>query len=162
MVSTNPLISKSNSPCTNFLVTVRIAQITTGINVTFMLYSFFNSLGMSRYLSLFSLSFNFTPWSSGTAKSTIRQILIFLFWLLQDLVVCPRLSDPLISHNLSGVYAPQCLGQIQGSTLNICSHGKIWIFCIVCIVSDGTHAPLSRTYSYTLSVIIFCFCLLCD
>ena len=48
-----------------------------GIIVTFMFYSFFNLLAKSRYLSLFSFSFNFTLWSAGTAKSTIRKVLFF-------------------------------------------------------------------------------------
>ena len=38
------------------------------------------SLARSMYLSLFSLSFIFTLWSTGTARSTIWQLLIFL-WL---------------------------------------------------------------------------------
>ena len=77
MVSTRPLISKSFSPFINPLVTVPRAPITTGIYVTFMFYSFFNSLARSRYL-FFLLSFNFTLWSSGTAKFTILQVLFFL------------------------------------------------------------------------------------
>ena len=36
---------------------------------------FFNSLAKSKYLSLFSISFNFILWSAGTAKSIIRQVL---------------------------------------------------------------------------------------
>ena len=40
--------------------------------------AFFKSLAMSRYLSLLSLSFKFTMWSSGTTKSSIRQTLFFL------------------------------------------------------------------------------------
>ena len=43
---------------------------------------FFNSQARSRYLSFFSLSFNFTLWSTGTAKSTILQILFLLLLLL--------------------------------------------------------------------------------
>ena len=38
----------------------------------------FSSLARSRYLSLFSLSFNFAPWSARTAKSTIRPDLFFV------------------------------------------------------------------------------------
>ena len=38
----------------------------------------FNSLERSRYLSIFSLSFNFTLCSSGTAKSLSRQVFFFL------------------------------------------------------------------------------------
>ena len=42
---------------------------------------FFTSLASSRYLSFFSLSFNFTLWSVETAKSTVLQVLFFC-WLL--------------------------------------------------------------------------------
>ena len=78
MVSTCPLISKSSSPCTNPLMTVPRAPITISIIFTFIFYSFFNSLAKFRHLSLFSLSFNFTQGSAGTAKSTIRQVLFFV------------------------------------------------------------------------------------
>ena len=40
-VSTRPVISKSSSPCTNFLVIVPRAPITIGIIVTFKFHSFF-------------------------------------------------------------------------------------------------------------------------
>ena len=49
IVSTRPLISKSWCSCTNSLVFVPSAPITTGITVTFMFHSFFNSLARSRY-----------------------------------------------------------------------------------------------------------------
>ena len=79
-VSTLPVTSKSSCPCTNPLVTVQIAPITIGIIVTFMFHSFFNSLARSRYLSLFSHSFNFTLWPAGTAKFTILQVLYFFVY----------------------------------------------------------------------------------
>ena len=67
--------------------------------VTFISHSFFNSLARSRYLSFFSLSFNFTLWSAGTWKSIILQVLVCFFvfcWLLWVLVVWPRLDDPFV------------------------------------------------------------------
>ena len=79
MVSTCPVISMSSSPCTNPLLTVPRAPITIGMIVTFMFHSFFNSQARSRYLCLFSHSFNSTLWSAGTAKSTVLQVLFFLF-----------------------------------------------------------------------------------
>ena len=88
IVSTRPLISKSSSPYSNHLVTVPREPITIGITATFMFNSFFNSQAWSRYLSLFSLSFNFTLWSTKTAKSTISLFLYFLsfffcrFWVV--------------------------------------------------------------------------------
>ena len=82
-VSTSLLISKSSSPCINLLVTVPKVPITIGITTTFMFHSFFNSLARSKYLSFFSFSFNFIPWSAGTTKSTILQVLfLFLFWTI--------------------------------------------------------------------------------
>ena len=70
------VISKPIPPCTNPLVTLPRARIKIGITVIFMFHSFCNSLVSSRYLSFFSLSFNFTLWSTGTAKSTILQIFV--------------------------------------------------------------------------------------
>ena len=78
MISTRFLMSTSANPCTNPLITVPRAIITIGITINFMFHSFFTSLARSRYLSLFSPSFNFTLWSARTAKSTIRQVLCFL------------------------------------------------------------------------------------
>ena len=77
MVFTRTVISKSSSPCTNPLGTVLRTPIP--IDITFMSYSFFNSLVRSMNLSLLSHSFNFTLWSAGTAKSIIR---FFCFVLL--------------------------------------------------------------------------------
>ena len=57
---------------------------------------------MSRYLSLFSPSFNFTLLSAETAKSTIQQVLwVFFFLFVVDyyLVVWPRLGDPFVFQN---------------------------------------------------------------
>ena len=67
MVSTYPFISKSSNLLTHTLGIVPSTPIRIGITVTFMFHSlfffFFRSLAMSRYLSLFSLAFIFTPWS---------------------------------------------------------------------------------------------------
>ena len=86
MVSTRPPTSKSSSPFSNPLVTVPNVLITIGIIVTFMFHSFFNSLARSRYLSLFSHSFSFIPWSAGTAKSTILQVLFFVLIIIKLLL----------------------------------------------------------------------------
>ena len=73
MVSTRPLISKSFTPCINPLLTVLRAPIRIGIIFTLMFHNYFYPLAMSRNLSLFSHSFNFTLWSTGTA-------LLLLLW----------------------------------------------------------------------------------
>ena len=87
IVSTRPPTSKSSRPFNNPLVTVPNAPITIGTIVTFMFYSFFNSLARSRYLSFFSLSFLFILWSAGTAKSTILQILFSFFFFFFLLII---------------------------------------------------------------------------
>ena len=86
MVSTRPFISNSSTLFINLLVTVPKAPIIIGINVTFMIHSFFSSLVCSIYLYFFSLSFSFTQWSAGTAKSTIQQVLFFLFFFFRLLL----------------------------------------------------------------------------
>ena len=78
MISTRPPTSKSSSPFSNPFVTVPNAPITIDIIVTCMFHNFFNSLARLRYLSLFSHSFSFILWSTGTAKLTILQVLSFL------------------------------------------------------------------------------------
>ncbi len=82
--STCSVIYKFSITCINSLVTVPRASITIGINVTFMFHSLFVFVFQfpSKYLSFFSLSFNFTLWSAGTAKSTIRQVLSFFVWII--------------------------------------------------------------------------------
>ena len=53
------------------------APTTISITVNFMVYRLSSSLAKSRNSSFFSPSFNFTLWSAGKAKSTIRQFLFF-------------------------------------------------------------------------------------
>ena len=125
MVSTRSPTSKSSMPFNNPLVTVPKAPITIGIIVTFMFHSFFNSLVGSRYLSLFSHSFNFILWSARTAKSTILQILFFCCWLLWDLVFGSRLGDPFVYQSPTGVCVHHFLGQVLGCAYTICWHGQI-------------------------------------
>ena len=83
-VSTCPIIAKSSSPCTNLLVTIPRTLITIGIIVTFMFHSFYNTPARSRYLFPFSHSLHFTLWSTGTAKSTILQVLSVLLILIRS------------------------------------------------------------------------------
>ena len=158
IVSTCPLISSSfSTPCTNPLVSVKRAPITIGIIVTFMFHNFFNSVVRSRYLSFFWLSFNFTLWSAGTAKSTILQVL-YSIWLLSGLVVWVRLGDPFVSQNPRRVCAFHLPGQILGCAYSICSYGQISIFCT--IPWESSSQP-SCVLSYMLSVIVYCIRLLC-
>ena len=81
-VSTRLLISNSPNPFINPVLTVPCAPIATGISVTF-----FSSLARSTYLCFFSFSFNFTIWSVGTAKFTVRQVFFFLLLSLLLLTI---------------------------------------------------------------------------
>ena len=60
-------------------MTVPRAPISLGINVTFMFHSFFNSLAKLRYLSFFSLSFNFTQLSARVAIPQFGMFFFFFF-----------------------------------------------------------------------------------
>ena len=75
MIPTRPLISKSSSSFTKPLWIVSSAPIAIGITIIFMFHSFC-SLAKSRYLSLFSLAFNFTLWFPVAVNSTIWQVLL--------------------------------------------------------------------------------------
>ena len=151
MVSTSPLISKSSSLCTNTLVTLPSSPITIRITVTFIFHSFFSSLEMSRYFIPFSLSFSFTLWSAGSAKSITRQVLCFFFLLSQGLVDWMRLGDPFVSQNPRDVCASHSPGQILGCVYTICLHGQI---SISCTIPSGSPFPTTRVKSYTLSVLL--------
>ena len=107
VVSTCPLISKDSNLFTNSLRIVLCALNTIGITVIFMFHGFFSSLTRSRYLSIFSLSFIFTKWSTGTAKSTI---------------ISPRFGNPVLSQNPRKFCASHSPGQILDYVCTICSY----------------------------------------
>ena len=106
MVSARPLISKYSSPLTRPLGFIRNTPITTGINVTFTLHSFFSSLARPRFIFLFSFSLIFTQWSAGTAKSTIRELFFFFFFSFFLLTV-------IRSGLLGGIKRSVCISQSQ-------------------------------------------------
>ena len=80
-VSTHPFISNHPNAALILCWLYRILQL---LWVSPLLSRFFSSLTRSMYLSLFSLSFSFTQWSAGTAKSTIRQIIYFLLTITRS------------------------------------------------------------------------------
>ena len=129
----SPFISKSFSQFTNPLGIASIAPITISTTVTFMfesfIFFFFCSIAKSRYLSLFSLSFNFTHWFVVTATSTILQVLFSFFFFFRRLsleeVVRSRLGYPYVSENLREFYASHSPGQILGCAYATCSYGQI-------------------------------------
>ena len=95
------------------MVTVPSVPFTIGITV----HCFFTSLARSWYLSLFLLSFSLTLWSTGTANSTIRQVLIFVVVVVVvvslGLVVWLRLGGAFISQNPKEF----CVSYFQGRIL---------------------------------------------
>ena len=86
MVSILPLSFNYSSLFSKPLGVVPSSPNTIGTTNTFMYHSLLSSLARSNYLSVFSLSLIFILWSAGTAKSTIRQVLIF--FLFSFLYLC--------------------------------------------------------------------------
>ena len=78
MVSTHPLISMTSSSCTDPLVTVPRAPITTGITTTFMFQSFFQS--PDTYLSFSFLSILLCA-LLGLQSSQFGKFVFFFFLL---------------------------------------------------------------------------------
>ena len=118
-----------------------------------MFYSFFNSLVRLRYLSFFTHSFRFILWSTGTAKSTILQILFFFFFLL--IIIRSGL--------LAGIRWSVCMLKFHRS-LCVSSFRTVAGLCIniSCTFPTGSPCQPSRVSPYTPSVLICCKCLLCD
>ena len=122
-----------------------------------MFHRFFSSLARFRYLSIFSISFSFTMWLAGTAKSAIRQIFFFFFsWLSLGLVAWPRLKDSF--QNPREFCASNFLGRILGCAYTICSYGQIKISCTI---PSGSLSPPSCVSSYPHFVLIY-YIRLCD
>ena len=141
IVSTRPLISKSSRPFNNPLFIVPNAPITIGTIVTFVFHSFFNSLARSRYLSFFSLSFRFILSSTGTAKSTILQIVFFLLIIMR-----------------SGL-----LARIRWSVCILTSHRNSWRVVhipFVCTVElkFPAHFPVDHLADLVVSCLILFLC----
>ena len=110
----------------HFFETLLSAPITTGVTVTFIFHSFFSSLTISRYLSLFSLSFS--PCGQLKEQSPLFSRFSFLFifcWLSLRQVIWPRLDVPFVSQNPRELFASHFLGQILGCAYNIGLYGQI-------------------------------------
>ena len=119
IVSTYPLILKPSCPFTNPLVTVPRAPITIGITVIFMFYGFFQFPSKVQVLNLLSLSFSFTLWLAGTAKSTV------LFFLL-IIIRCDRLAEIKWSVCISKSQRSLCVSFSRtGCAYTICLYGQI-------------------------------------
>ena len=150
IVSTRPPTSKSSRPFNNPLATVPNAPITIGTIVTFMFYSFFNSLARSKYVSFFSHSFRFILWSAGTTKSTILQILFLLLIIMRSGLlagirwsVCMLKSHKSLFESFSRT----------GCAYTICLYGRIEISCTF---PSWSPCRPSRVSPCTPSVLICC------
>ena len=84
---------------------------------------FFSSLAKSTHLSPFTLVFISTPYSAGTAKRSIRQVL----FLCLGRVVWPRLGDPFIFQNTRELCESHSPGRILGCGYTTCSYGQIMV-----------------------------------
>ena len=99
----------------------------------------FSSLARSRNLSPFSLPFNFTLWSAGTANFFSLSLSLSLCRCCCGCSCCPslilvvwsRLCDLLVSHNPWELYASHSPGRILGCTYTTCSYGQIQISCTI-------------------------------
>ena len=140
-------------------MTVPWAQIINIIKFTFIFNHFFNSLSRSRYLSFFSLSFNFTQCSAGTTKSTILIVFVVLvhynkIWLSgRDEVI--RLYVKTLLKFLGFILQDSCWVE------------HVRIICLVKFyflaqfpMDHLAHSMVS--YSYSLSVLICCIGLWCN
>ena len=154
IVSTRSIISKSSGPFSISLVILVQRSNYNWYNRHFHLSQCFDSLSKSRYLSLFSLSFNFTVWSIGTIKSTVLHALFFFFcWFLKYLFVGMRTGDPSLYQNHREVNVSHSPGQILGCAYTICLYGQS---SITRKIPCGSPCPPKRVLSYTL----FCVSLL--
>ena len=119
----------SSRPLNNPFVIVPKAPISTGTIFTFMFHTFCNSLARSRYLSFFPHSFRLILWSTGTAKSTILQILFLLLIITRSDLLAGIRWSVCMSHSPIGIYASHFLGQVLGCAYTICLYGRIEISC---------------------------------
>ena len=159
IVSTRPPTSKSSRPFNNHLVIVTKSPITIGTIVTFMIHGFFNSIERSRYWSFFSNSFRFIQLSTGTAKSTILQILFFLLIIIRSGLLVRIRSSVCMFISPIGVYTCHIQGHVPGCAYTICLYVRIEISCTF---PSGPPCRPSRVSPFTPSVQICCIRLLCD
>ena len=101
--------------------------------------------------------FNFTLWSARTAKFTIRQV--FFFLLLLVIIRSGRLPVIRWSVCMSKSQRSLCVSSDRTDAYTICSHGQFNFPAQFPVVSPF---PLSRVWSYTLSVVVCYIRLICD
>ena len=129
IVSILPLISSSPRRFSRLFGTISRASTTIGITVTFMFYSFFVSLAMSRGLLSFSPSFSFTLWFIRMTNYTKWKFLLFL---LIGLIFWPGLGEPLLYRSLRESYGFHFPGPL------LVFAATIWIsfYCFVVLLLE--------------------------
>ena len=100
--------------------------------------AFSSFLATSKYLPLFSFFSIFTQWSDETAKSAIRQVFFFCYWLSQGLVFWPGLGD---LFHLKILVNFICLILLYGFFLLACVDW--WINCIFCSENINTQINMN-------------------
>ena len=122
MVSTGPFIFKSSSPFNNSSVTVPREPITIIIIFHFHVPQYFQF--PSKVFVLLYIFFHFYFMVSRDSKfhNFTRS---FCGWLLQGLVVWPKLGDPFVCQTPIGVCVPHSRGHMLGCAYTIYSYGQI-------------------------------------
>ena len=108
MVLILPLILSLPSLFSRFSGTIPRASTIWGITITFMFHIFQLSSKIQAFIHIIHIS---TLWSTGTAKSTRYQVLIFLL-IKTGLVNWHELGDPFVSQSPREFYAFHFLWQI--------------------------------------------------
>ena len=133
MVSTHFHISKSSCPRTNPLVTVPRVAITNWYNCHFHVPQFFQFPCEVQVLIFLFAFFQFYSVVSQDNK-IYNSASSFSCWLLQGLVVWPRLGDPFVSQNPKEVCAFHSPRHSRGCAYTIYS----------CTIPSGSPSPPSR------------------
>ena len=149
MVSSNSLISKSSSPCSNSVVTVPSAPVKNGITVTSILHSFFQF--SSKVYVLLSI-FAFFQFQVERQSSQSGKFVFFFRWLSPGLVVWSRSGDPFVSQILREVFASPFSERVLGCAYTIYSYGQI---SVSCIIPKWSPCLPSRVQFYTLFVLVY-------
>ena len=127
--------------------------------ITFIFHSFFSSLARSRYSSLFSPSFDFTLWSTGTAKSSIQQFSFFWLTITRSVPLAEIRWSVWISKSQRQLCAFPSLGRFLGCAYTTSLYGQI---SVSCTISSRSLPPPSRVLSNTRFELIFWIHLLHD
>ena len=115
-----PLISKSSNRCTNTLMIVLSAPITTGITVTLMFHSFFQfSCEVLVLIFLFSQN-----GKVHYSTDSLSFFLSFFSFCCLGLVGWPILDDTFLFQNPKEFCASSFLGQILGCAYTVCLCGQ--------------------------------------